>query len=345
MKKFYIFILLIVIFAIAGYFFWTNFFESPVKTENPIFKFLSDKCYHSLNDDKGNLKGLIIGIVNDNDVNIYGYGKINDEDINIPDGNSEFGIASLTKTFTGLLLAKLSVKGIVDYDDTAVLIKDKPVTFRQLVTHTSGLPWMPSNVKDDKDYTKSDLKDFIKDYELSREPGSKFEYSSAGFAVLGMVLAEKSKYKSFENALENEIIKPLSLKHTSFNAITPFNAGGRMISCVNDLSVFLKANMYSERFSELKNAIFLTQKKSSKMQTFPGSVATLGWELFNDNIYWHSGTGSGCTSFMAFDKNKDYGIIVAAFGNIQTSNVAMASFTLLGGIVNSNNTSTIESFH
>jgi CubicO group peptidase (beta-lactamase class C family) len=82
----------------------------------------------------------------------------NDSLIYINNSDSVFGIGSITKTFTGTMLAKLVYKRKVDSDKPIKDILPVPlkqsalngveITLVHLANHTSGLPFEPGNVKD-----------------------------------------------------------------------------------------------------------------------------------------------------------------------------------------------------
>src|SRR5207253_883000 len=74
----------------------------------------------------------------------------------------------------------------------------KEITLLQLATHTSGLPttsvtWIPKRADDPRaDYTIERMYDFVSGYKLTRDPGTKYEYSTVGIALLGQAIALKA---------------------------------------------------------------------------------------------------------------------------------------------------------
>lgn len=118
---------------------------------------------------------------------------------------SLYQIASITKVFTGVLLADRVLKGLkitttigdllpsVKFADPRV----SAITLLDLATHTSGLPRMPDNVdvdhSDDKDgplhrYGSRELLSFLASHRLRQEPGASGEYSNLGMGLLGYLL-------------------------------------------------------------------------------------------------------------------------------------------------------------
>ncbi len=76
--------------------------------------------------------------------------------------DSVFGIGSITKTFTGTMLAKLVYDGKADLNEpiknllpvhlNQSSLNGKEITLVDLANHTSGLPFEPANVRDDQEH-------------------------------------------------------------------------------------------------------------------------------------------------------------------------------------------------
>ena len=140
-----------------------------------------------------------IGIERRNDLLVY-----------IDNSDSVFEIGSITKTFTGTMLAKLVLDGKVDLNEPIKNIlpiplnqsslHGKEITLVQLANHTSGLPFDPGNVKDDKHhpfdpyspykyYTQEKLYDYLShQLVLQLTPGERRIYSNLGGGLLGHLL-------------------------------------------------------------------------------------------------------------------------------------------------------------
>lgn len=99
--------------------------------------------------------GVAVGIVSKEGRRVFGYGAVAREGGTVPDGETIFEIGSITKVFTGLLLADMVEDGLVKFDDPvrrylpdSVEVPTsggKEITLLDLATHSSGLPRMPSN--------------------------------------------------------------------------------------------------------------------------------------------------------------------------------------------------------
>lgn len=140
-----------------------------------------------------------------------------------------FEIGSISKAFTGVLLADMILRGEVALDDPVAKylpagsrVPDKDgavITLRHLTTHTSGLPRLPDNMdpKDPADpyadYDGARLLAFLKNHQLRRAPGAMYEYSNLGAGLLGFALAARAGM-SYGELLRRRILEPLGMKET-----------------------------------------------------------------------------------------------------------------------------------
>jgi CubicO group peptidase (beta-lactamase class C family) len=152
-----------------------------------------------------------------------------------------FRIASMTKPVTALgimILAdegKLSVEDPVEKHlpafkgqmlvvgrskDAVMLTKPaRPITLRDLLTHTSGLPGgMPPGLSDlylKRNHTLAEAVMAFSQRPLDFEPGSRWAYCNAGIDTLGRVI-EVCSGKSYEEFLQQRIFAPLGMTDTTF---------------------------------------------------------------------------------------------------------------------------------
>jgi CubicO group peptidase (beta-lactamase class C family) len=155
-----------------------------------------------------------------------GYGLANAEwqIPNTPD--TKFRVGSITKQFTSMLVMRLQEQGKLKvHDPICTYVAPcpdtwKPVTIQHLLTHTSGIP----SYTDSPDYLKTmmvpkTLEDMVAGFRglpLEFEPGSRFKYDNSGYFLLGLIIA-KTTGKKYEDALQSEILDPLSLKDTGYD--------------------------------------------------------------------------------------------------------------------------------
>lgn len=98
---------------------------------------------------------IILGYVDPNGTQFYGYGNKSGSINSQVDQNTIFGICSITKVFTTILLADMVNDGLVKLDDplqkylpsnvTIPKYGIQNMTLENLATHTAGLPEFPDN--------------------------------------------------------------------------------------------------------------------------------------------------------------------------------------------------------
>jgi CubicO group peptidase (beta-lactamase class C family) len=125
---------------------------------------------------------------------------------------SVFEIGSLTKVFTGTLLADMVRRGegrledpVAKYLPETVIVPARNGSEIRLVdlgTHRSGLPRMPSNFRPADpnnpyaDYTPGLLYGFLTQHQLRRDIGAEAEYSNLGVGLLGHALTLRAPARS-----------------------------------------------------------------------------------------------------------------------------------------------------
>lgn len=166
---------------------------------------------------KSNFNGYVVVSKNGKELFSGGSGSINTtSDIKI-DENTVFGIASITKPLTATGIALLEQRGTINYADTIdkyienVPIDKKQITIHQLLTHTAGI--VDGVASDTEHLEKQELLNRILTSKLTSAPGSKFEYSNAGYSLLAAIIDNVSG-KSYANFMREEIFQPLSMKNT-----------------------------------------------------------------------------------------------------------------------------------
>lgn len=167
-----------------------------------------------------------------------GYGLANQEK-NIPNTpQTEFRIASLTKTFTSTLILQLVEKHQISLDDPlSKFIPDYPhgneILIRHLLSHTSGVKsytTLPDYFSKwiNQPLSITETIDKFKNYPLEFTPGSKMGYSNSNYVLLSYI-AQKVTGKNLGPLYQDQIIKKLHLNHSgkdSNDRISPFQAIG-----------------------------------------------------------------------------------------------------------------------
>ncbi|MDQ2776001.1 MAG: serine hydrolase, partial [Acidobacteriota bacterium] len=170
--------------------------------------------------------GLAIGVVQHGTRRILVYGPVKEDSI--------FEIGSITKTFTGLMLAQMALQNKVKLDEPVRELLPpgtvgKPagaeITLVDLATQHSGLPRMPDNFHPADpqdpyaDYGPADLYEFLKKYGVAKPTDTGFNYSNLGLGLLGQALADRAG-TSYPTLLRSEVTGPLELNDTAV-ALSP----------------------------------------------------------------------------------------------------------------------------
>jgi len=294
----------------------------------------------------GELPSLVIA-VRDGDANaVYAFGKVGAA---APDGRTVYEIGSITKTFSGLLLAQAVVAGQVRLDDplgqivpayARLALAARPVTLLDLATQTSGLPRLPGNLAPADmadpyvDYHRAALKAFLADYTLTRAPGSQYEYSNLGTGLLGDVLAER-ECTSYAALVAERITGPLGMTSTGMGGMgatlsSPamamghdaagkpvrnwnFDAlagAGALHANADDMLRYLQAMMDGGKV--VGSPIKLAQTPQRDTGTADTRIA-LNWHLSKVNqqvMVWHNGMTGGYASFIGFTEDGRRGVVV-----------------------------------
>jgi len=173
--------------------------------------------------------GLVYGIVaNGRLVHVRGLGTQELEAKRPVTPDSLFRIASMTKAFTALAILKLREEGKLSLDDPAELYVpemrgwtyptiDAPhIRIRDLLTHSAGFvddnPWGDRQTPlPEADFTRM----LAQGVPFSSAPGSRYEYSNFGYALLGRIIANVSAMP-YRTYVERSLLTPLGMTSTGY---------------------------------------------------------------------------------------------------------------------------------
>ena len=171
------------------------------------------------------LPGIALGLVYEGDL-LWGkgYGQADLEAGTAVTLDTRFRIASITKTFTATGILQLRDAGMLRLDDPVADHLDwfdlryedaPPITIRNLLTHSSGLP-RDSTKAMWTDYEAPSREDFISETKArkpTRPPYEKFAYSNLGYSLLGGIIAAVSGL-SWAEYLQEKVLDPLGMRET-----------------------------------------------------------------------------------------------------------------------------------
>ncbi|MEM8644317.1 MAG: D-alanyl-D-alanine-carboxypeptidase/endopeptidase AmpH [Pseudomonadota bacterium] len=173
--------------------------------------------------------GLVIGAVKNGETAIRGFGERLDGGEE-PDGDTVLRIGSITKAFTGQVLASLAAEGKVSLTQTLSSLapdvgtgKDPNVAKIRLIdiaTHSAGLPrevpHEPGPVGDPfSTITRDTFSSWLGANALLYPPGTGILYSNFAFDLLAIGLSEATK-TPYPQVLKKRVTDPLGLRDTVF---------------------------------------------------------------------------------------------------------------------------------
>jgi serine-type D-Ala-D-Ala carboxypeptidase/endopeptidase len=302
--------------------------------------------------------GIAVGVISAEGQRIVGYGRLRADSDAAPDGDTLYEIGSITKVFTGMLLADMALKKEVQLTDpldsllppgTVVPAKDgKKVTLLSLAHHRSGLPRGAGegDPLHPADFTPKDLYAWLAAWKPAAAPGEKYEYSNLGFATLGQALSLKAGV-DYETAVRERLCKPLSMGDT-FARIPPelkkrFAQGhdmffrpapgfgdtampgaGALSSTAKDMLKFLAASMglTPTPIDPVIKLALSEREKSDKDNQWRG----LGWHIDlmqGREFIWKNGQTAGYNAFIAFLPDQRRGVVVLSNTRSDINDIAV----------------------
>lgn len=285
-----------------------------------------------------------------------------------PKPNDHMRIASVAKAFSGAVALSLVEEGRITLDTTiGQRLPDlpaawHPVTLRQLLNHTSGVPDytldpdFQATVSADPQahLTPRQLLDFAADQPLNFAPGSSYLYSNSDNIIVGL-MAEAATGTPYETLLATHVYAPLGLKNTSLpttsaipepfihgfditfgeppedisTAINPAGAwaSGGIVSTPADLNRFVRGYVGGQLFGkELKSQQFQFVRGNSDPPG-PGSnfagLAIFKYDTNCGTIFGHTGSFPGYTQFIAAKRNGQASVTVSANEQIRPDEPAV----------------------
>ena len=280
-----------------------------------------------------------IALIKHGQVEYFGIERVEDSTLIRSSQNQVFEIGSITKVFTGALLAQQILDKRLQLEDLVgqhIQLKDSlPITYQQLATHTSGLPRIPpvltfaSLDNPYKDFGEKQLLNYLSEHvELIHPVGSKFEYSNLGMGLLGYLMARLNQ-TSYQNLLDQHIFSQYEMHNTTTNRslvadqlvaglndkgkavpnwdLAVLMGAGGILSTVEDLTKFALAQFDSSNVAlNLSRTPHFTINQQFSMG--------LGWSVITtqsgSTLYWHNGGTGGYTSSIILDVALENGVVI-----------------------------------
>jgi serine-type D-Ala-D-Ala carboxypeptidase/endopeptidase len=264
------------------------------------------------------------------------------------DANTVFEIGSVTKPMMSALLAGLIGEGKASLDDPlsaylpegakAPSFGGNPILLRHLVTHTSGLPRLPSNLDEGGDmenpyahYDERRLLSALAGTKLGRAPGAKEEYSNFAAMVLSYAIARRAG-TDFETLLKQRVFAPLGMDKSyigrkpegvrvavghspdakpvsSWDFKTDLAGVGGVRSTLDDMVRYVQGQ-FGQAPKPLDEAFRLTHLPVANDAKAQNAMHWMFANLNGRRFLAHEGGTGGFSSFVAFDPAKSFGVVI-----------------------------------
>ncbi len=263
------------------------------------------------------------------------------------DYQTAFEIGSVSKTMTATLAAELIAENKLSLDDPLSThvpkgvdvpeFDGKPILIRHLMTHTSGLPSLPSRLTVtslDDPYAKLSAKDLyasLAEVKLNAAPGTSFAYSNFAMMLVSDIVARRAG-RNLDQLLQDRLFGPLDMRNSflgaaakgtrvakghlqtgaetpAWNFSTNLAGVGGVRSSLDDMVHYVQAQL-GRRDSALDPAIKLTQRPLSEL---PGARMAMNWMLLpgrDAQVLAHEGGTGGFSAFVAFDREAGRGVVI-----------------------------------
>ncbi|GAB47343.1 serine hydrolase domain-containing protein [Mobilicoccus pelagius] len=299
------------------------------------------------------LQTLSVARIENGRTTFAGLGDLDETDSAAPAPDTVYELGSVTKTWTGMLLADAVKRGEMRLD--APLSTYLPelagtpagtVTPQQLATHTSGLPRLPSSmglgsslavVRGDDPYRGQSVEDVVAAAkgETLTEQGT-FAYSNLGMALLGHAEARAAGTATWSELATERIFRPLGMDSTRIvdgddaeepGLALPHRANGRRVSAWassgNDPAGSSTRTTAADlaRFAQAVIDGTAPGMAAVKPRVDAGKSRTIGLSWFavpgeGGTYLWHNGGTGGSGSVLVVDRAEKRAAVV--LGNSAT---------------------------
>lgn len=182
--------------------------------------------------ERGEVAGAVVVVVKDGQVLLekgYGYADVG-KHIPVDPKATLFRPGSTSKLFTWTAVMQLVEQGKLDLDKdvnsyidfTIPAFEGKPITLRNIMTHTAGFEESIKGLITDKPEQLTGLGATLKRWVPDRiyAPGTSPAYSNYATALAGYIVSRVSG-ESFDDYIDNHIFKPLDMAHSTFRQPLP----------------------------------------------------------------------------------------------------------------------------
>ena len=262
-----------------------------------------------------------------------------------PGSTPRFHAASITKLLTAVVVFALEEDGALALDDPVgeyvAAFEASPITIGQLLTHTSGLrDWQRADGRRTADEVGAYI-EALAAQRLAATPGARWQYSDAGYNVLGIVI-ESATGLPYVDAVVERVLEPLGMRDSTFfpdalpaaDQVRAYNRRGRAYPHPRDRAFLPSAGLQTTaadltRFAAaildiaggaeggiLEPATLARMTNAQVATDWDGVQQAYGWQIAETPAgrQWrHAGGEAGFESLLTLYPSR--GLAVALLGN------------------------------
>ena len=303
---------------------------------------------------QGKIPGLSVAIVKDGETAYKaGFGYSNVKTGEKVTSDTLFQLASNSKAFTALGVLQLQKDGLINLEEPVSKYipwlkllyngKENDVTIAEFLYHTSGISsntiyGIPELNEENDDAIEKTVRTVV-GLELVSKPGTKYEYATINYDVLGLLI-EKASGEKYEDYIQKYVLDAAGLSDTymfkskanatdlaygykpGFLLLQHYNApwyegnkpAGYIISSADDMAEWLKIQMDTSESSLLDTKLIArSQYPNLSVDTFgEGMAYAAGWIVYNNagTEILHSGSNPNFSSFIIFRPDEKTGVAI-----------------------------------
>lgn len=287
-------------------------------TEKNILSSITKTAASLLKDSKA--YSVSIAVVKDGKTYTNHFGEIDKGKGNTANNNTLFEIASVTKVFTGTLIANAVVENKIQLnDDIRIYLneaypnlqyQENPIRIKDLLTHRSGILTPFPDTKEirqkyspdsflvhknrlDKSYTKTDFFNALRKVKVDSLPGTTFKYGALGPELCAHILENVYK-KNYEDLLNEVIFDKLKMNSTKIKLnksdiiANGYNESGLLMSPLSS-NLWGASKMLKSTINDLTKFMKFELDSSNKIavtshqKIYTNPEMAYFWEIITDN--------------------------------------------------------------
>jgi len=296
------------------------------------------------------INSVSIGVYKDGETYTGYYGEIDRGSNNLPTDTAIFEIASVTKSFTGIITAQAVLDGKLKLDDDIrdylddsypnLEFEDRPIQIRDLLTHSSGIrrdfPEIYSKVvsldathEERSNVINQNREVLLKDlhqYKLDTIPGLRYEYSPVIAPEILALILDKVYDKPYLELLNEQILNKANMSHTKMtlnaseihNLINSYNDQGQLVESMPIPMTGAGGGLKSTIPDIIKYIKYLletdnpviTEMQKPLFVEDEDDMNGYFWIINNDGEFMHNGGTHGSTNWVIVSPKLNAGFTV-----------------------------------